>query len=61
MTAPAPDDLTPDEQAELDALLKITTPGTALAILALRRGEHPDLWRDGKPEPWPPEPGDAEP
>ena len=54
MAKDAPDDLTPEELAQLADLLKFTTPGTALDVLAVRRGEHPDLWRDGKPEPWPP-------
>ena len=54
MATDAPDDLTPEELAQLDDLLKITTANIARDILAVRRGEHPDLWRDGKPAPWPP-------
>jgi hypothetical protein len=47
--------LTPHEPERLASLVAITTHSQALDILAVERGEHPDLWLNGKPEPWPPE------
>jgi hypothetical protein len=55
------DALTREETVKLAELLTYLPYGVALEMLALARGEHPDLWLDGKPLPWPPSEDEPEP